>query len=354
VTARDALTLALLANLLSAAIVQAPEPPPALLAGDLPVYPVFARKAKVQGTVRIRLSTDGHRALSADQVVGNEMLIGSVQDAVKTWVFREHQPTTFEAEVRFKFIRDEAACSSKARTNGTATVDALAALTIEIAAPGPVICEWWDGSDDVPGEIEVSRLDGVVRCEGPEARPVAGAEIVVDPAPVQRGGKQRVVADSNGRFRLRGVADGEHVVRVALNGYVSRRFTVRVDSKQPNLPKPRFSLEPKRPPEPIVEAATLTNYPDAARSAGVEGVVRLRIARDSSVQVLDGPAVLATVAEKNVKSWRLSTISTSTPLDVLFRFRLLPANCMNPGGVHVVMDFPNTVDVAASRLTPCG
>lgn len=67
-------------------------------------------------------------------------------------------------------------------------------------------------------------------------------------------------------------------------------------------------------------------YPAIARTANVEGLVRLKITTDghavSSVEALDGPPLLVKVATQNVQTWEFVDHAPGT-FEVTFNFRML-------------------------------
>jgi TonB family protein len=95
-------TLGLVASLASAQ--QSNEPLPTVTAASVPFYPAIARMARIQGVVRLRVSTDGKRVSSVEVVSGPPLLARLANDNVKTWLFKPHTPTTFEVTFRYKLM----------------------------------------------------------------------------------------------------------------------------------------------------------------------------------------------------------------------------------------------------------
>jgi hypothetical protein len=81
---------------------------PSLISGAIPLYPPLARTAHVQGIVRLHISTDGKR-VSAVVSSGPPMLIKAAEANVRTWEFKVHNPTTFDATFRYTVL-PESAC----------------------------------------------------------------------------------------------------------------------------------------------------------------------------------------------------------------------------------------------------
>src|SRR5665213_180804 len=93
--------------------------PPLVLAAQMPLYPVIARAARVFGTVKIKVTTDGKKVTSLDAVSGPAMLVKFTKANILTWEFAEHKPSTFETTYEY-VIEDTAQCEY---TNGTSVVN---------------------------------------------------------------------------------------------------------------------------------------------------------------------------------------------------------------------------------------
>ena len=75
--------------------------PPPFVSGNLPVYPPLAQTARIQGEVRLRVSTDGDGARDVHVLTGSPMLNDAARESILTWRFAPHPPTTFDVTVRF-------------------------------------------------------------------------------------------------------------------------------------------------------------------------------------------------------------------------------------------------------------
>jgi hypothetical protein len=80
---------------------------PLVIAGKLPLYPIMARAARVQGVVKIKVTTDGKKVTSIDVESGPPMLVKFAKENILTWEFTEHKPTTFVTT--FEYIIEEPA-----------------------------------------------------------------------------------------------------------------------------------------------------------------------------------------------------------------------------------------------------
>lgn len=77
-----------------AALGQQTKSLPDLRIASVPFHPRNAQAAHIEGVVRLRISTDGTRAVSVQVQDGPPMLARAARDNVKTWQFEPHAPTT--------------------------------------------------------------------------------------------------------------------------------------------------------------------------------------------------------------------------------------------------------------------
>lgn len=80
---------------------------PLLSAGTMPLYPRMALAARVQGVVKIRVTTDGRKVSSVEAESGPPMLVAAAKESILTWRFDAHKPTTFETT--FDYVIEEPA-----------------------------------------------------------------------------------------------------------------------------------------------------------------------------------------------------------------------------------------------------
>lgn len=92
---------------------------PLLIAGELPLYPLMARAARIQGIVTIRVTTDGKNVTSIDHERGPTMLVKYARENVLTWKFADQKPTTFTTTFHY-IIEEPASCEY---TNGTTVLN---------------------------------------------------------------------------------------------------------------------------------------------------------------------------------------------------------------------------------------
>jgi hypothetical protein len=102
----------------------------------------------------------------------------------------------------------------------------------------------------------------------------------------------------------------------------------------------------------VAKVLTPALYPPAARAQNIEGEVRVRRHLDGTLSAEDGPGPLREAALDNVRSW-VWPDRQSTDTSIVYRYRLLPGDCLGNDGPVVTMRPPFEVDVAMKRLVPC-
>lgn len=97
------LTLSLILLFMPAAKAQgSPDAFPKVIRHAQPAYPPLARQTRVQGDVRVKLTTDGESVRSAEAIEGAALLSKAAEDNVRTWKFAPHNPSTFIVTFRYK------------------------------------------------------------------------------------------------------------------------------------------------------------------------------------------------------------------------------------------------------------
>jgi hypothetical protein len=111
--------LAVIGGVLPAVRAQSSDPElPLLTAAALPLYPIVAQAARVQGIVKLRVTTDGKKVKSIALVSGPPMLYEAAKRNIQTWEFEEHKPTSFVTTFEYR-IEGPAKCSY---SNGNAVL----------------------------------------------------------------------------------------------------------------------------------------------------------------------------------------------------------------------------------------
>jgi len=67
---------------------------PVVKTAEMPMYPHIARVARIEGTVRLQVWTDGASVVRVEGT-GNKLLANSAEQNVRTWRFYPHKATSF-------------------------------------------------------------------------------------------------------------------------------------------------------------------------------------------------------------------------------------------------------------------
>ena len=114
---------------------KANENPPLVTGASLALYPLVAIHARIQGTVKIKVTTDGEKVSSLESESGPPMLANAAKENIRTWRFAKHKPTTFVTTFEYR-IDEPSQCEF---TNGTAVVHMP--LEVRINANGIMTCD---------------------------------------------------------------------------------------------------------------------------------------------------------------------------------------------------------------------
>lgn len=79
---------------------------PVVIAAATPLYPVGPHTANIQGSVLVKITTDGHRAatVSIEDDGGNPALARAARENAETWKFSNHNATTFTVTYRYILV----------------------------------------------------------------------------------------------------------------------------------------------------------------------------------------------------------------------------------------------------------
>jgi hypothetical protein len=108
---------------------------PLVLAGEMPLYPVMARAARIEGIVKIKATTNGGKVVSLEVESGPPMLVRFAEDNLKTWKFAKHAPATFVTTFEY-VIEEPSYCGYH---NGS--VNLQLPLEVRISASGVQTCD---------------------------------------------------------------------------------------------------------------------------------------------------------------------------------------------------------------------
>jgi TonB-like protein len=77
---------------------------PRVSAAGVPLYPLQAYISNIEGVVRLKITTDGHRVVDTHVEDGHKLLASAAEENVRTWQFQVHEPTTFTVTYRYKLV----------------------------------------------------------------------------------------------------------------------------------------------------------------------------------------------------------------------------------------------------------
>ncbi len=92
----------LLIGLLPGYAQESKEDLPVLAGAAVPLYPELARAARIEGIVRIDISTDGREVITTHVKDGPKLLSSFAEENARTWRFLPHEPATFTITYSYK------------------------------------------------------------------------------------------------------------------------------------------------------------------------------------------------------------------------------------------------------------
>ena|SRR6185312_410514 len=115
---------------------------PIVIGGNMPLYPLIANHARIQGVVKIKVTTDGEKVTSLEAESGPPMLVQAAKKNILTWRFLKHRPTTFVTTFEY-VIKDPDQCMF---SNSSSVLNLP--LKIQISAKGLETCD--PGTENKP------------------------------------------------------------------------------------------------------------------------------------------------------------------------------------------------------------
>ncbi|MDP1830562.1 MAG: energy transducer TonB [Geothrix sp.] len=74
---------------------------PIISSAKLPIYPANARIANINGTVKMKVSTDGGSVAKVISLEGPPMLVNAAKEMISEWKFLQHDPTEFTVTIQY-------------------------------------------------------------------------------------------------------------------------------------------------------------------------------------------------------------------------------------------------------------
>ena len=114
---------------------------PTVTAAQVPIYPEILRKAHIDGTVKLRVLTDGRQVSRVDAIDGQPMLVKAATENVQTWAFDAHVAMSFDVVFRYRLL--EATCDAECRCDSLERPSTILRLPgeVDINATEVMICD---------------------------------------------------------------------------------------------------------------------------------------------------------------------------------------------------------------------
>jgi outer membrane biosynthesis protein TonB len=310
-------------------------------------YPPLARQARIQGNVRLQVTTDGHVVTGVVVEEGHPLLAQAATQNISTWKFEDHVPGTFEVTFNFRILSD--------------TVKFLEQPGIVDVVESPeggistyTLPERWNAQvRNSQGTIDTqltlwtyktfeSEIDGYVTGPQGRERPIRNSHI--------RGnmlGFDAELEDKYGqrlKFSMIGRMTGDKINGVFLNywGAGGTWTATRAPKPVPGTNTEQSGNAQGMPiTSPDIAYHDPAEYPRFAIDAGIEGEARLRAKSDghrvADISTLSGNPFLARAAASNLMTWRFANHMAQT-FDVTYSYRLLASEerfLKQPGLVEI-------------------
>jgi len=296
------------------------------------VYPPLARQARVQGSVHLQVTTDGHTVIGVAVADGHPLLVQSAVVSAWTWRFADHVPGTFEVTFRFRLLDDVGTFLQQPGVVGIVSSPSG-------GVNGYTLPEMWNARlQGVHGSVETAlslwtydsiepELDGYAVGAQNQEREIRNTHLDGDML-----GFDATLDDAYGqrlKFSLIGKRTGDRIKGVFLDYWgTSGTWTAMRVAKagSDKIPAPSSSV-----PAATIVASDVAyheppGYPGLAIDAGIQGLVHLRATTDghfvTKIETEDGNPFLARAAAANLRTWRFTDHVRRT-FEVTFDYQLL-------------------------------
>jgi hypothetical protein len=118
---------------------------PMVIGAAVPFYPIGPRTVNIQGTVHVKISTDGQRVIDTNVEDGGNPALGkAAQENAMTWQFSKHEPTTFTVTYRYILV---------ARLKDIKSNAPNAKVVLRFPTDVEIYAQRWPGTVDVPAKV---------------------------------------------------------------------------------------------------------------------------------------------------------------------------------------------------------
>jgi outer membrane biosynthesis protein TonB len=321
----------------------------------IPVYPPLARQARIQGSVRLRLMTNGHAVTDVVVLEGHPLLTRSATDSVRTWKFVDHVPGAFDVTFDFRLPEDE-------------TFLQQPGIIEVIAEPGSGIDKYtlpenWNArvrnahvTVDTTLTLwtynyrflePISEMNGYTTGPQGHERSLRQAHIDGDML-----GFDATLDDKHGqrlKFSMIGKMNRDKIKGVFLDYWgIGGTWTAERAAKVASEEKVATPGNADETKVALLDVAyhDRPQYPSLAIEAGIQGKVQLRVTTNGSrvgkIDVESGNPFLVGTAMDNVRSWRFASYNQRT-FEVIYDYQLLSSKVeffKQPGVVKIEGTLP--------------
>jgi outer membrane biosynthesis protein TonB len=328
------------------------------------IYPAIARAAHVQGSVRLKITTDGHAVSRVEAVDGPPLLVKTATDNAQTWKFVDHTPGTFEVTFDFRFLESKTTFLAEPGVVDVAVLPpdygGHASKPLDYTLPATWDLELKTVADDIKAPLTLWTygpwLQGYTLGRRNQQRevgdPRADGDMLGFDVSLEDSFGQRLV------FSLVGRKSGDKIQGISLDAWGKSGTWTATPSKAaaPNCPAPSAAAE-----ESIISVPEITQHRQPRYSllpweARIQGQVRMRVTTDSycvaKITTDSSEPLLAEAAEANVRTWWFAYHKPGT-FNLTFNYRFLePAVSFleKPGVVEVSTVLPSFLEGPESGL----
>ena len=320
------------------------------------VYPPLARQARIGGSVRLRITTDGRAVSDVPVLEGHALLVQAATNNVRTWKFADHVPGTFDVTFNFVTLRER---TTFLQEPGVVDIAVLPPQYNEnsndrLAYTLPVT---WDlelktATDDIKAPLTLwtygQWLRGYTVGVRGQERELGSAHIDGEML-----GFDARLDDSHGQrlnFSLIGKKVGDEIQGIFLDAWGTSGTWTAIPAKPPD---PTCATASAGAVENIMQIPEITqhkqpDYPSIPWEAHIEGQVQMRVSADSycvgKITADSTEPLLAQAAEANVRTWWFDNHKPGS-FNVTFNYRLLKAGVsfLEKPGIVEISEIPATL-----------
>jgi hypothetical protein len=323
-----------------------------------PLYPPLARQARIQGEVRLRVTTNGHVVTDVTVTEGHPLLAQSAEQNVRTWKFVDHVPGTFD--VIFKFQVKDIARTFLQQPGLVEVVEGAGSGISSYTLP-----EKWNAQvRNAKGTIETEftlwtyhdfkeELDGYTT--GPQGQERDIRQPHIDGVML---GFDARLDDKYGqrlKFSMIGKRTGDKIKGAFLNYWGEGGTWTAERASEVVSEKPPADANVTLVTASDVAYHESPQYSRIALDGDIQGTVQLRVTTDglfvTKVDAESGNPLLVLSATENLRTWRFANHTPRT-FDVIYSYQQLDGivEFLKEPGVVEIDSVPPLVNCSCSSL----